>query len=107
MTIIQVGAGSAAAAAVQAGRGGAGTSKGKKRVVLDDSAAAAAAATAAATDFEAAKAMMGKLKGKGLGEVCGLKAPPPALRQLLHAACAAMGEGWGQWRVVAAAAAVF
>jgi hypothetical protein len=105
VTIIQVGGGSAAAAAVRTGRGGgAGTSKGKKRVVLDDSAAAAAAATAAATDFEAAKAMMGKLKGKGLAEVCGLKAPPPALRQLLHAACSAMGEGWGQWRVVVAAA---
>ena len=41
---------------------------------------------------------MGKLKAKSVAEVCLLKQTPPAVRQLLHAACAAMGKS-GRGRV--------
>jgi hypothetical protein len=86
---------SAAAAAVQPAfnaRGGSSKEKGKTLLVIDAAAAAAAAASAASAEFEAAKVAVGKLKAKALVEVCQLKHAPPAVRQLLHAACAALGE---------------
>lgn len=86
---------SAAAAAVQPAfnaRGGSSKEKGKTLLVIDAAAAAAAAASAASAEFEAAKVAVGKLKAKALVEVCQLKNAPPAVRQLLHAACAALGE---------------
>ncbi len=70
----------------------AGKDKGKKYAVLDSAAAAAAAAASASAEFEAARAMMSKLKAKALLELCQLKQSPQAVRQLLHAACAVMGE---------------
>ncbi len=64
----------------------------KKAVTLDASASAAAALSAAIADFEAARVAIGKLKARSVAEVCQLKQTPPAVRQLLHAACAAMGK---------------
>jgi hypothetical protein len=86
---------SAAAAAVQPAfnaRGGSSKEKGKTLLAIDAAAAAAAAISAASAEFEAAKVAVGKLKAKALVEVCQLKNAPPAVRQLLHAACAALGE---------------
>jgi hypothetical protein len=93
---------SAAVAAVVTGRGTSGAKVHKEKVtkvvMVDQSAAAAADAAAAGAEFDAARAAMGKLKAKSVAEVCQLKQPPPAVRQLLHAACAAMGKqarcGW-------------
>ena len=70
----------------------------KKAVTMDVSASAAAALSAAIADFDAARVAMGKLKAKSVAEVCQLKQTPPAVRQLLHAACAAMGKS-GRGRV--------
>ncbi len=73
-----------------------GKEKVKKRVVLDAAAAAVEALAAAKADYDAARAAMGKLKAKSVADVCRLSHAPPAVRQLLQAACAAMGErGWG------------
>ncbi len=72
-----------------------GKDKSKKYAVLDSAAAATAAAAAASAEFEAARAMMSKLKAKGLHELCQLKQSPPAVRQLLHAACGVIGNDCG------------
>jgi hypothetical protein len=69
-------------------RGSSSKEKGKKLLAID----AAAAVSAASAEFEAAKVVMAKLKAKAVAEVCQLKNAPPAVRQLLHAACAALGE---------------
>jgi hypothetical protein len=77
-----------------------GRDKSKKYAVLDAAAAATAAAAAASAEFEAARAMMSKLKAKGLHELCQLKQSPPAVRQLLHAACAVIGNYCGSGSVI-------
>ncbi len=107
--VLEVTPSSAAAAAVQPALHGRSKEKGKKQVVVDAAAAAAAAVSAASAEFEAAKISMEKLKAKALLEVCQLKNAPPAVRQLLHAACAALGAyvfvcvcggGGGSWGVM-------
>jgi hypothetical protein len=80
-----------------------GKDKSKKYAVLDSAAAATAAAAApaaASAEFEAARAMMSKLKAKGLHELCQLKQSPPAVRQLLHAACAVIGNDCGSGSMI-------
>lgn len=48
--------------------------------------------SAAARDFEHAKSLMGRLPNELLGEVCDVKQPSSLLRQLLQAACSALGK---------------
>ena len=46
---------------------------------------------AAVREFDASKALMRRMRPDVLGEVCDVKQPPAALRQLLQAACSALG----------------
>jgi hypothetical protein len=66
--------------------------RGLKQVKLDPAATAFAALSLATSEYDAARAMMGKLKAKSLSDLCRLKKTAPAIRQLMHAVCAALGE---------------
>ena len=46
----------------------------------------------ASSEFDSSKSLMARLRPEMLSEVCDIKQPPVPLRQLLQAACAALGE---------------
>jgi hypothetical protein len=46
----------------------------------------------ASSEFDSSKSLMARLRPEMLSEVCDIKQPPGPLRQLLQAACAALGE---------------
>jgi hypothetical protein len=47
---------------------------------------------AAGREFDSNKSLMGRMRPELLSEVCDVKQPPAALRQLLQAACSALGK---------------
>ena len=54
--------------------------------------AASGFSSTAVSEFDSSKSRMGRLRPEMLCEVCDIKQPPAPLRQLLQAACAALGE---------------